>query len=157
MHINKVNIAGKELEKVIDSNWFTVSSRETPRFPPAWNFEHNLKCLSIQTFPLLLRIHFIRIGVDNFVTHIKSKDIATLKSGKGIVLEGKKIAFKDLVTTLKMIAVSEYYIDSLLYYPREIRNIKIAEIATILGTNSQDLIKFCFKWHDQVRNKIYYE
>jgi len=155
MNVMKINNEYEELKHIIDSNWFKEFPIGALNFSSRFNFEHDLLNISIKTFSLLLHIHFIRIGEKYIASNIESKDLATLKSEKVIVFANKKIFLKDLVTTLKMMAVSEYHIDGLLQYSYKTRNKMIEKLATEIGTNPKELIRFVGKWHDQIRKKIY--
>ncbi len=155
MNITKINNEYQELKHIIDSNWFKELPIGASNFSPRFNFEHDLLNINIKTFSLLLRIHFVRIGEKYITSNVKSKDLAALKSEKAIVFATKKIFLKDLVTTLKMMAVSEYHIDGLLQYSYKTRNSIIDKLATDIGTNPKELIRFVGKWHDQIRKNIY--
>ena len=155
MNITKINNEYKELKHIIDSNWFKEVPVGASNFSSRFNFEHDLLNINIKTFSLLLHIHFIRIGKKYITSNVESKDLATFKSEKVIVFATKKIFLKDLVTTLKMMAVSEYHIDGLFQYSYKTRNNMIDKLATDIGTNSKELIRFVGKWHDQIRKKIY--
>ena len=155
MNITRINNEYQELKHIIDSNWFKEVPIEASNSSSRFNFEHDLLNINVKTLNLLLRIHFIRIGEKYIASDIESKDLATLKSEKVIVFVNNKIFLKDLVTTLKMMAVSEYHIDGLFQHSYKTRNNMIEKLAADIGTNPKELIRFVGKWHAQIRGKIY--
>lgn len=150
-----INSPRRQLAELIDSNWFIEAPPETPRFPPSWNFESGIQALDPSALRLLLQIHLAGRGLNDLGIQTTPEELAEIMAGKRTSIGGGHVGLEDLITTLKMIAVSEYRLDSLLLWPAKLRDQEVEAIASNLGVEPELLNSFYIRWHDRIRSRIY--
>lgn len=146
--------AGCELAKIIDANWFVEAPPGEPRIPPRWNFEDSISEISPQCFQLLLELHVTRMGVAVQASPTAG-NLESIRRGEAIQVASIAVSPADLVATLKIIALSEHRIDSFLYYPSDLRQHAIEELAVSAGIDRNELMTFDAQWHAGLRRLVY--
>lgn len=139
---------------MLDSQWFRTSPPGAARFPPKWTFDKEMGKLSPAAFNKLLEIHLAHNGVKQ-VGRMSRRDLERLNAGEQVLFCGIPVRRKDLVTTLKLMAVSEYCLDSLLVFPPNLRRREVQKVAGALRVSSGKLRNFYLRWHERFRQDVY--
>ena len=141
---------------IIRKNWFQKTTKE---YKLKWTFHEDIKSLNdnqlTDLLHLLLECLDLRVNDEEFNNLIMS-----LKKDKSYKLEN--VINKDiiidrdfLVKFLICVTFSEYRIDDILLYPKEMRYQKLKQLSETIGLEQDMVLKIDSNWHALIREKVF--
>ena len=144
------------IAEIIKKNWFQETTKE---YKHEQTFYEDIKDLNVSQLTellfLLLECLDVRVNdeeFNNIIISLKKDKTYKLKD----VINKDIIINKDLlVKFLICITLSEYRIDDILLYPKEMRYQKLKEISEAIGLEQNMVLKIDSNWHGLIRQKVF--